>query len=397
VLALLLARAGEPVTMAEIVDTLWWQGAPQSAVNTVHRSIGQLRRALEPHLAAREAGGWLVRAGGGYRLQADAASADLVRFRDLVERARVSRADAVDCYAQALGLWRGAVAEDIGSEVRENPVFAAISREYVVAAREAADVALAARGDRVPAVIADPAKASAPAAKPTMVLVHGAWADASSWAKVTDRLQRDGYTVLAAPNPLRGLSYDAAYLTAFLQQHTTGPVILAGHSYGGAVITNAALTDPDVKALVYVDAFVPDQGETILGLLGGGGDPTALFDFVQYPGAPAGDVDLYIKTALFPQLFAGDLPGGTARSLAAAQRPIAFSALQEPSGTPAWKSLPSWYVRGTTDAILPPATQLMMARRARSTVINVAASHLSMLSHPDVTAAAIRTAARATR
>ena len=110
VLALLLARAGEPVTIAEIVDTLWWQGAPQSAVNTVHRSIGQLRRALEPHLAARETGGWLVRAGGGYRLQADAASADLVRFRDLVERARVSRADAVDCYAQALGLWRGAVA-----------------------------------------------------------------------------------------------------------------------------------------------------------------------------------------------------------------------------------------------------------------------------------------------
>jgi pimeloyl-ACP methyl ester carboxylesterase len=246
------------------------------------------------------------------------------------------------------------------------------------------------------ATLAEPASAST-RVRPTVVLMHGAWADASCWAKVTHRLQCDGYTILAAPNPLRGLAEDSAYLAAFLQQHTTGPVVLAGHSYGGAVITNAALSDPDVKALVYVNAFVPDQGESILGLLGGGGDPTALFDLVQYPGGPAGDVDLYIKTALFRQVFAADLPADNAAALAAAQRPVTFNALQQPSGIPAWRSLPSWYVRGTADAILPAPAQLAMARRAGSTVVDVAASHLSMLSRPDVTAAAIRAAARAVR
>jgi pimeloyl-ACP methyl ester carboxylesterase len=232
--------------------------------------------------------------------------------------------------------------------------------------------------------------------KPTIVLVHGAWADASSWAKVTGRLQDDGYRVLAAPNPLRGLSSDAAYLAAFLQQRTTGPVVLVGHSYGGAVITNAALSDPDVKALVYVDAFVPDQGETVLGLQGGGGDPTTLFDFVQYPGAPPGDVDLYIKLAVFPQVFANDLPATTAAQLAASQRPITFSALLEPSGVPAWRRLPSWYLVGTDDHVLPPAQQLFMAQRAQSTITRVPASHLSMLSEPGAVQRLIVAAARAT-
>ena len=130
-------------------------------------------------------------------------------------------------------------------------------------------------GLAAPATVA--AAGRPPAPKPTIVLVHGAWADASSWAPVTTRLQQRGYTVLAVPNPLRGLSSDAAYLTAVLQQRTSGPVVLVGHSYGGAVVTNAALSDPDVKALVYVDAFVPDQGETVLGLQGGG-DPSAAGD-----------------------------------------------------------------------------------------------------------------------
>lgn len=218
--------------------------------------------------------------------------------------------------------------------------------------------------------------------KPTIVLVHGAWADASSWAKVTGRLQDDGYPVLAAPNPLRGLSSDAAYIAAFLRQRTTGPVVLVGHSYAGAVITNAALSDPDVKALVYVNAFVPDQGETVLGLQGDGGDPNALFDFAQYPGAPPGDVDLYIKSAVFPQVFANDLAATTAAQLAASQRPITFGALLEPSGVPAWRSLPSWYLVGTDDHILPPALQLSMAQRAESHITQVPASHLSILSRP---------------
>jgi pimeloyl-ACP methyl ester carboxylesterase len=233
-------------------------------------------------------------------------------------------------------------------------------------------------------------------AKPTIVLVHGAWADASSWAPVTTRLQRNGYTVLVAPNPLRGLSSDAAYLAAFLQQRTTGPVILVGHSYGGAVVTNAATADPDVKALVYVDAFVPDVGDSVLSLQGGGGDPTALFDFVAYPGAPAGDVDLYIKTALFRDLFAADLPAGTAAQLAASQRPITLSALSEPSAGAAWKTVPSWYLVGTKDAILPPALQLTMAEHANSHITKTPASHLAMLAKPDAVADLIVKADRAT-
>jgi pimeloyl-ACP methyl ester carboxylesterase len=248
-----------------------------------------------------------------------------------------------------------------------------------------------------PAAVASAGPApSHSAPKPTIVLVHGAWADASSWAPVTRRLQDAGYTVLATPNPLRGLSSDAAYLAAFLQQRTTGPVVLVGHSYGGAVITNAALSDPDVHALVYVNAFVPDQGETVLGLQGEGGDPSALFDFVSYPGAPSGDVDLYIKQTVFPQVFAADLPTATQLRLAAAQRPITLSALLEPSGTPAWKTLPSWYLLGTKDNILPPALQLSMATRAHSHVTRVPASHLSMLSRPDTVTNLITAAARAT-
>jgi pimeloyl-ACP methyl ester carboxylesterase len=262
--------------------------------------------------------------------------------------------------------------------------------------------ALAVLAAAVPASIATAGTPPRPMApKPTIVLVHGAWADASSWAPVTSRLQRAGYTVLSPPNPLRGLAGDAAYLAAFLAQRTAGPVILVGHSYGGAVVTDAALSDPDVKALVYVDAFVPDQGESILGLLasapGGAGDPNALFDAVGYPGAPPGDVDLYIKTAVFPAAFAGDLPAATAAKLAAGQRPITLAALSEPSGVPAWKTLPSWYVVGAADGILPPALQLTMAQRAGSHVIRIPASHLSMLSHPDAVTAVILVAARSLR
>jgi pimeloyl-ACP methyl ester carboxylesterase len=140
--------------------------------------------------------------------------------------------------------------------------------------------------------------------KPTIVLVHGAWADTSSWSPVTEQLQREGYQVLVPPNPLRSLSGDAAYLSAFLRDWTSGPVVLVGHSYDSAVITNAGASDPDVKALVYIDAFVPDQGESVLDLASAkpgsdlAGDPTTVFDFVSYPGAPQGDADLYVKLAI---------------------------------------------------------------------------------------------------
>ncbi|MFI2754044.1 alpha/beta fold hydrolase [Cellulomonas sp. P22] len=232
--------------------------------------------------------------------------------------------------------------------------------------------------------------------KPTIVLVHGAWADGSSWDAVTARLQADGYTVVAPPNPLRGLSSDAAYLSAYLAQRTTGPVLLVAHSYGGAVITNAALSDPDVQGLVYVNAFAPAEGETLVGLLTSAGplDIDALFDAVVYPGAPEGDVDLYLKTSVYVGVFAAGVPAKRAAVLAAAQRPITLSAATEPSGPPAWATLPSWYVLGTEDQIILPSLQESMATRAGSTITRVKAGHLSLVTHPDVVTKVIETAAR---
>jgi pimeloyl-ACP methyl ester carboxylesterase len=233
--------------------------------------------------------------------------------------------------------------------------------------------------------------------KPTVVLEHGAWADASGWDKVILRLQEDGFTVYAPPNPLRGVSYDSTYLADFLST-IPGPVVLVGHSYGGFVITNAATGNPNVKALVYVDAFIPAQGETLLGLtsaqpgscLGGNA-----FNFVPYPGGPAGDVDTYIKPSLVPSCFASGLPPSQAAVIAATQRPLAASTLQEPSGSPAWKTIPSWDVIGTTDQVLPPAEQLFMAHRAGAHITDVHAGHLSMIADPKAVARVIEQAAQA--
>lgn len=255
----------------------------------------------------------------------------------------------------------------------------------------AASMAAAPTPQRTAAVSAAKLKA-----KPTIVLVHGAWADESSFAPVTKRLQADGYKVLAAPNPLRSLSSDAAYLDAFLEQRTHGPVILVGHSYGGEVITDAALADPDVKGLVYIDAFVPAEGESVFSLLAktGGVDPSKLFDAVAYPGAPAGDVDLYIKTAIFGQVFANGVSATKAAQLAAGQEPITLRALSEPSGKPAWTTLPSWYVLGTADNVIPPTLQRFMAKRAHSHITRVRSGHLAMLTHPATVAQVIETAAK---
>jgi pimeloyl-ACP methyl ester carboxylesterase len=144
----------------------------------------------------------------------------------------------------------------------------------------------------------------ADAGQPTIVLVHGAWADASSWSRVIKRLQSDGYTVYAPPDPLRGIASDSGYLASFLKT-ISGPVVLVGHSYGGAVITNAAAVDPGVKVLVYVDAFIPDQGQTIVQLVSAepgsqlNADPTSVFDVVPF-GPGAGDIDLYVKPSVSP-------------------------------------------------------------------------------------------------
>jgi pimeloyl-ACP methyl ester carboxylesterase len=242
------------------------------------------------------------------------------------------------------------------------------------------------------------------AVKPVIVLEHGAWADASSWSKVILQLQQDGFTVYAPPNPLRGLPQDSAYLQDFLTQNPAlsgQPVVLVGHSYGGMVITNAAVGDPEVKALVYVDAFIPDQGETVQQLAFAqpgsclAGNPANVFNFVPYPGAPSGDVDLYLKPSVIP-CFASGLPPSQAAVIGATQRPIAASTFSEPSGTPAWKTIPSWAVIGTADQIIPPAELTFMAQRAGAHITDVNAGHLAMISDPQTVARVIEQAARAT-
>jgi pimeloyl-ACP methyl ester carboxylesterase len=236
--------------------------------------------------------------------------------------------------------------------------------------------------------------------RPTIVLEHGAWADASSWDKVIRRLQGDGFTVDAPPNPLRGVTYDSTYLSDFLST-IAGPIVLVGHSYGGFVTTNAATGNPHVKALVYVDAFIPDQGDTLLSLLDNsgsclGGNPADVFNFAPYPGAPSGDVDTYIKPSLVPSCFASGLPRKQAAVIAATQRPLAASTLQEPSGSPAWKTIPSWAVIGTADRVIPPALLTTMAQHAGAHITRVNAGHLSMISHPQKVVRVIEQAAQAT-
>jgi pimeloyl-ACP methyl ester carboxylesterase len=234
--------------------------------------------------------------------------------------------------------------------------------------------------------------------KPTIVLVHGAWADASSWNGEVDRLQRDGYVVRAIDNPLRGLAGDAEEVRDFLST-IRGPIVLVGHSYGGAVITNAAAGNPNVKALVYVDAAAPDVGETT-GQLSGktsalSGDPATLFDSVPYAGAPAGGVQLYLKENIFLHSFAPDLPAPTADKLWATQRPAATAAFDTPSSAAAWKTIPSWYVIGMSDQIITPESELAMAHRAHSHVMEVpGGSHLTLISHPVAVTRQILAAAR---
>jgi pimeloyl-ACP methyl ester carboxylesterase len=236
--------------------------------------------------------------------------------------------------------------------------------------------------------------------KPSIVLVHGAWADGSSWSGVIQRLQEQGYTVYAPANPLRGLTSDSANLASFLQS-ISGPIILVGHSYGGAVITNAATGNPNVKALVYIDAFAPDQGESLASLSSVppppgqapsclSGNPTTVFNFVPLAG---GDVDLYVKPSLFPSCFANDLPPSEGAVLASTQRAFALSSLGQTSGVPAWKTIPSFYLVGTIDRVIPPFAQLFMAQRANATIVQVRAGHLVMISHPEVVVGLINQAA----
>jgi pimeloyl-ACP methyl ester carboxylesterase len=234
--------------------------------------------------------------------------------------------------------------------------------------------------------------------KPTIVLVHGAWANSASWDGVIQRLQADGYTVDAPPNPLQGLAYDPAWLADFLHS-ISGPIILVGHSYGGAVITNAATGDKQVKALVYVDAFAPAQGETIAQLLAaypGSCAAPANLNVVPFPGAPAGVGDAYIKQSVFASCMANGLPASQAQVSAATQSPLATIALTQESGVPAWKTIPSWAVVGTADHALPLALDLFMAHRAHAHITEINSGHLSLITNPGAVARVIIDAADAT-
>jgi len=234
-----------------------------------------------------------------------------------------------------------------------------------------------------------------PAAKPTVVLVHGAFADASGWSGVITRLQDDGYPVIAPANPLRGLSSDAAYLRTVLDT-ISGPIVLVGHSYGGAVITNAATGDPDVQALVYVAAFALAEGENVAqasALAGGSND--LLSHLVLRPFGPgANDLDAYIDPVAFRQTFAQDVSRRTTDVMAASQRPAALATLGEPSGPPAWAEIPSWYLVAHDDNTIPPVAERAMAARAGSHTVEIRSSHVAMISNPGTVARLVERAAQ---
>jgi len=246
------------------------------------------------------------------------------------------------------------------------------------------------------ALLFSPWNADAASSRPTIILVHGAMADSSSWDGVIPLLSRDGYKVVALANPLRSVSGDAAAVANVLKT-IDGPVVLVGHSYGGTVITNAATGRGNVEALVYVAAFAPEKGESAFDLIG------------KYPGSELGNSlakpvaladgghDLSVDPTKFAAPFAADLPESQVALMATTQRPVTDTALKEASGKPAWKSLPSFFVYGDADRSIPPTLHAFMAKRAqaRDVVIVPGASHVVMLSHPDKVVAVIEEAARA--
>jgi pimeloyl-ACP methyl ester carboxylesterase len=272
------------------------------------------------------------------------------------------------------------------------------TRRTVLAGAAATAVATAvAAGVVTPADAAEPAGKRPSGPRPTVVLVHGAFADASGWAPTIDKLHADGYPVFAVANPLRSLAGDAAYLKAVLAP-VTGPIILVGHSYGGALITNAATGNPNVKALVYIAGFAPDEGESAFQLSEGGSLPDVVAATeVPVPGGGT-DTELAIRPEEYHKAFITEVSDGTARTMAATQRPITLTALGSPSGPPAWKMIPSWYAVFAADRAIPPASQRTMASRARARTVEIpGASHGYFIRHPHVVVDLIRAAARTTR
>ncbi|TPQ19454.1 alpha/beta fold hydrolase [Streptomyces sporangiiformans] len=234
---------------------------------------------------------------------------------------------------------------------------------------------------------------------PTALLVHGAFADASSWSGVIAELQQHGIPVVAAPNPLRGLASDAAYIASLASQ-IDGPVVLVGHSYGGAIITVAGTTE-NVVGLVYVAAYVPEQGEN-LGELQGRFPLAPLVSNLKewtYPveGAEEPAVEVTIKPEAFPAIFAADVPAAATEVLAVAQRPLAASVFTEPASAAAWRTKPSWALVAGADEAINPEVQRFGAKRAGATVVELeGASHAVAVSQPKEVADLIREAVGAT-
>ncbi|WP_248742016.1 MULTISPECIES: alpha/beta fold hydrolase [unclassified Pseudomonas] len=234
------------------------------------------------------------------------------------------------------------------------------------------------------------------AEKPTVVLVHGAFADSSSWNGVVKILEKDGYPVIAAANPLRTLKGDAQSVADVLAG-IKSPVVLVGHSYGGPVISEAAYGNTNVKALVYVAALAPEAGETVAGLAGKFPGSTLGPTLAPPVALKDGGKDLYIQQDKFHDQFAADVPNADAKLMAATQRPVTEAALNEAASEPAWKSIPSWFVYGDKDKNIPPQAMAFMAERAhaKKTVVVKGASHVVMVSNPKAVASLIEAAATA--
>ncbi len=235
-------------------------------------------------------------------------------------------------------------------------------------------------------------------ARPTIVLVHGAFADASSWNGVIERLQQQGYTVIAPANPLRGVAADSAYTASLLNQ-IDGSVLLVGHSYGGAVITNAATSAPNVVGLVFVAAFAPEEGENLGDVENGSTDSVLNSALVQYtyPAGPDGQtsVEFAINPTLIREAFAADLSEQQTALMAATQRPVGAAAFSDTSGPPTWKKLPSWAVVATGDKAAGSDVVRAHAQRAGADIVEVEGSHVIMISQPQTVTDHILKAARA--
>ncbi|GAA4753946.1 alpha/beta hydrolase [Modestobacter marinus] len=234
--------------------------------------------------------------------------------------------------------------------------------------------------------------------RPTVVLVHGAFAESASWNGVIEQLRSDDFPVIAAANPLRSLRHDALQLRSVLDQ-VSGPIVLVGHSYGGSVMSVAADGHPGVRALVYVGSFLLEEGESTGELAGRfpGNELGSALDPVPVPDGNGGTVtDLYIRPEEFRQVFAADVPSEVAELMIATQRPITSEALEEKATAAAWRTIPSWTLVTRQDLAVPAEAQAFMAQRAHSTVVEVDASHAVAVSRPGVVAGLIAEAARAT-